>query len=1071
VSLTGAAESRFPSPGAYTPRHLAEKILTSKSALEGERKQVTVLFADLKGSMELLADRDPEDARKLLDPVLERMMEAVHRYEGTVNQVMGDGIMALFGAPLAHEDHAVRACYAALAMQESVKRYAEELRRTGGVALAIRIGVNSGEVVVRSIGSDLHMDYTAVGQTSHLAARMEQAAWPGSIVITPDTLRLAEGYIDVKPLGAAAIKGLPEPVDVYELTGASAARTRLQALAARGLTSFVGREAELEQLRLALERAGRGQGQVIAVLGEPGIGKSRLFYEFTRSHRTHGWLILESRAVSYGMATAYLPVVDMLRTYFKVQGRDDHREIREKVTGKLLTLDRVLEPTIPAFLSLLDVSVDDATWQLLDPPQRRQRTLDAARRLLLRESQVQPLLLVFEDLHWIDSETQALLEAMVESLPAARVLLLMNYRPEYRHGWGGKTYYRQLQIDPLPSEGAAELLNALLGGDSGLEPLKRLLIERTEGNPFFMEESVRTLVETQALAGARGAYRVVKDVASLQVAPTVQAVLAARIDRLPPDDKRLLQCGAVIGKDVPLNLLEAIADLTEPELRSGLARLQAGEFLYETRLFPDLEYTFKHALTHEVAYGALLGEQRRGLHAKIVEAIERLYAGREVEQVDRLAHHAARAELWERSARYSRHSGTKAFARAANLEAVRCFEETLAALRRLPDTPETIAQAIDVRLDLRTALLALGLLEDVLVCLREAENLVRRLPDERRKGRVWALLANAHALLGEHEQAISRGNDAISIAQALGDLRLERVANIFVGQASFYLGDLNRATYYLRHSLRLMEREPSRERVGMAGVPVVARAWLAWTLSHLGEFAEAVAVGEEALRVADSLAGPGSSIVACLGVAFVYVSKGEYERGITVAERGLRLCSELNFPGLAPILAAQLGYAYALVGRTDEGIRLLETAVTAAESRHILGFQSVRTTFLAEAHLAAGQIGQALAAARRALELSRRHRERVVEGSAERVLGDIAARREPLHAEEAEQHYRRALAVASATGARPEAARGYLGLGLLHRRLGHRQQARDHLDRAATMYREMDMRFWLDQAETEDQAL
>jgi class 3 adenylate cyclase len=365
------AQTKFTSPDIYTPKHLAEKILTSKAALEGERKQVTVLFADLKGSMELLADRDPEEARKILDPVLERMMEAVHCYEGTVNQVMGDGIMALFGAPLAHEDHAVRACYAALRMQESVKKYAEEVRRSHAAVVKIRVGLNSGEVVVRAIGSDLHMDYTAVGQTTHLAARMEQLADPGAIVITPETLGLAEGYVEVKSLGPVPVKGLAAPVEVYEVTGVGPARTRLQAAAWRGLTRSVGRDPELEQLRRAQQLAGDGHGQVTAIVGQAGVGKSRLVYEFTHSHRLQGWLVLESASVSYGKATSYLPVTDLLKGYFKIQDRDDLHEVREKVTGKLLALDRALEPTITPLLALLDVPVDDAAWQTLDPGQRR----------------------------------------------------------------------------------------------------------------------------------------------------------------------------------------------------------------------------------------------------------------------------------------------------------------------------------------------------------------------------------------------------------------------------------------------------------------------------------------------------------------------------------------------------------------------------------------------------------------------------------------------------------------------------------------------------------------------------
>jgi class 3 adenylate cyclase len=734
TSITSAAP-RF-TPQAYTPKYLAEKILTTKSALEGERKQVTVLFADLKGSMELLADRDPEEARKLLDPVLERMMAAVHRYEGTVNQVMGDGIMALFGAPVAHEDHAVRACYAALRMQDSVKQYAEGVRRAEGVLVQIRVGLNAGEVVVRAIGSDLHMDYTAVGQTTHLAGRMEQMAAPGSILLTAEVLRLVEGYVGVKPLGPMAVKGLGAPIEVYEVTGAGPVRTRLQAGAARGLTRFVGRDREMEQLREALGRAASGHGQVVAIVGEPGVGKSRLVWEVTHSHRSSSWLILQAGSASYGQATPYLPVIDLLQAYFQIEGRDDPRRIREKVMGKLLALDRSLEPSLPAFLALLDMPVDDGPWAALDPSQRRQRTLEAIKRLLLREAQVQPLLLVVEDLHWIDSETQTLLDSLIEGLPTARVLLLVNYRPEYRHGWGSRTFYTQLRLDPLPPESAEALLHSLLGDDATLRPLPSLLIERTEGNPFFLEESVRTLVETHVLIGARGAYRLVTAVPSIQVPTTVQAILAARIDRLPSDEKRLLQTASVIGTDVAFPLLQAVADVPEEGLQRGLTHLQAAEFLYETRLFPDLEYTFKHALTHEVAYQGLLHDRQRALHARIAEAIERLSPERGAEQVERLAHHALHGELWEKAGGYLRHAGLRATARAAYREAIVHLEQALGTLRRLPETREMTELTIDIRIDLRNALAPLGELARMGEHLQEAEGLARTLGDPHRLGRI-----------------------------------------------------------------------------------------------------------------------------------------------------------------------------------------------------------------------------------------------------------------------------------------------------------------------------------------------
>ena len=759
-------------PLGYTPPYLAEKILTSRNALEGERKQVTVLFADLKGSTALIEGLDPEEARRLLDPALHLMMDAVHRYEGTVNQVLGDGIMALFGAPVAHEDHAVRACYAALAMQAAMRRYAEEVRRAHGLEMQARVGLNSGEVVVRAIGNDLHMDYSAIGQTTHLAARMEQLATPGSILLTTETLRLAEDMVQVKPLGPTPVRGLRQPQEVFELAGAGPPRTRLQAFAARTLTRFVGRQAEVEAMRQAHEQAGAGHGQLVAVIGEPGVGKTRLFYEFLCAPWTQGWLLLESPAASYGKAIPYHPIRELLKAYFQLEPRDNAVQMHEKVTSKLRTLDPTLVPMLPAVLALLEVSVDDSTWQALDPPQRRQRTLDALKRLLLRESQVQPVLLVCENLHWIDTETQAVLDSLVESLPTARLLLLVNYRPEYQHGWGQKTYYTQLRLDPLPSASAEALLQALLGNAPSLLPLKRLLIARTEGNPFFLEESVRALVETGVLVGERCAYRLATSLDSLQVPASVYAVLAARIDRLPPEEKRLLQTAAVIGTEVPFTLLQAIAEISEEELHRGFSHLQATEFLYETSLFPESVYTFKHALTHEVAYGSLLQGQRRTLHRRIVEVLEALAPDQRAEQVERLAHHALRGEVWDKAVGYCRQAGDKAMTRSAYREAVGYFEQALSALPHLPEQRYTHEQAIDLRLALRSALRLLGDYGRVLTYLREAESLAVALDDQRRLGQVSIFLSTHFYLLGAYDQAIAAGQHALTLATATGDVVL-----------------------------------------------------------------------------------------------------------------------------------------------------------------------------------------------------------------------------------------------------------------------------------------------------------
>jgi predicted ATPase/class 3 adenylate cyclase len=1072
-----AAKTKLPSPDSYTPKHLAERILTSKSAIEGERKQVTVLFADLKGSMELLADRDPEEARRLLDPVLEKMMEAVHRYEGTVNQVMGDGIMALFGAPLALEDHAVRACYAALRMQESVQRYAAEVFRTQGLTLRIRVGINSGEVVVRSIGNDLHMDYTAVGQTTHLAARMEQLADPGSTLITAETLHLAEGFLQVSARGPAPVKGMSEPVEVFELTGAGSVRTRLQAAAARGLTRFVGRSAELAQMFSALERSHAGHGQVVALVGEPGVGKSRLVWEFTHSHRTEGWLLLESASVSYGKASAYRPVIDLLKSHFQIEDRDDERRIREKATGKLLTLDETFKPHLVPLLALLDVPVDDEKWKPLDPVQKRMRTLDACKRLILREAQVQPLVLVFEDLHWIDSETQALLNSLVESLPTARLLLLVNFRPEYASPWGAKTYYTQLRIDPLSGESAEELLRTLLGSDPSTQPLARLLIERTEGNPLYLEESVRALVETGALQGERGAYRLATPLTSIQVPATVQAILAARIDRLAPEDKQLLQAAAVIGKDVPYLLLQAIVELPEEALRQRLPTLQAAEFLYERSLFPDLEYTFKHALTHEVAYGSVLQERRKALHAQIMASIERLYADRLAEQIERLAHHALRGEVWDKALGYTRQAAEKALGRSANREAWSHLAQAIAVLPQLPQTKATLEQAVDLRLAARNCLNPLGEFARMLAVAREAEPLAKGLEDSRREALVHCMASVALTQLGRSAEAIEHGIRAVAIAEALQDSMLQIAARHALGLPHSRIGAYRAAADFYQRDVGLAPEQIPERLLKPWGAGVVqesvtrvaygiSESVAAFCFAELGEFDQALLHAERAVKFAQILDVLFLRALADTSLAFSHVRKGEVQQALYLAQRWLQTYGAADLPLAQVVMAASLGEAFNVSGQLDDAAALFERAWQAAESQSLLSEGQQVLALLGDAYGRSGRIDEAVATGQRALQLARELRQRGQEARTLYLLGNIHGYGASANATQARESYQQALGLAHELGMRPLEAQCHFALGELASKAGEKRAAQEHFSTAASMFREMGMQPWLEKAES-----
>ena len=1063
---------RFSSPETYTPRHLAARILESRSALEGERKHVTVFFADLKGSMELIAARDPEDASRLLDPVIEQMMEAIHFYEGTVTEVRGDGIMALFGAPVAHEDHAVRACYAALRMQESIRRLALRGGDTGGPAAQIRIGLNSGEVVVRAVGSDLRMDYSAVGETTHVAARMEQIAIPGTILISPTTARQAEGYVQVTSLGPRDIKGLAAPIEVFEVTGAESARSRLQARAARGLTKFVGRTMELAELEATLDRARHGHGQVFGVIADAGVGKSRLNWEFLHSHRNDGCLILECGCISHRKATAFLPITELLRQYFQIEAQDEAHKITEKVTGKVLLLDAGLEPDVAAFLWLLDIPADDPGWLRLDPQQRRRQALDGVKRLLLGETRVQPVIVVVEDLHWVDRETQALLETLVDSLPTARLLLVLSYRPEYEHLWSARSFYSQIRLDHLAPESIEELLATLVGADPDLLPLRRRLVEWTGGNPLFLEEIVRSLWETGALVGDRGAYRLSGPIEAVRVAPTVQAILAARIDRLPETEKRLLQSASVVGTDVPLTVLQAIADEPEDELRQAVANLQASEFLHESRLFPDIEYTFRHVLTRDVAYRSLLQDRRRVLHARIVEAVERQYAGRLAEQVERLAHHALQGEIWDKAVMYLRQAGVRAHGRWANQEAVAWFEQALTALAHLPEARETMEQAVHLRLDMRGSLYPLGRFAVIVAHLAEAQRVAQALGDQRREGWVSLQLGDCLRQMGRITEACPLIERARELAGTQQDPAFQLAATQYLGLARYAAGDFVRAAELMRWVVSSREsgarsgfgRTNAGSRTGFLAINL---SWLARCLAERGEFEEGLAFGHQGVALVQDLDDPYSLALAYIGLGYLHLTRGEFPTAVTELERARSATRDRSMILVELQALRNLAIAYAYSGRIGEGIELLERALLDIESRGIGIQEATVLNLLSEVYLLDGRVDAAAKSTERALTLAGKRGQQAEVAVAYRLLADIALYRDRADLQSAKSHYEAAVELGGRLGIRPLVARCHLGLGRLYGRAGPATLAIETLRMAVAMTSDMGMSYWKDLAEDE----
>jgi tetratricopeptide (TPR) repeat protein len=953
------------------------------------------------------------------------------------------------------ENGPTSAVLAAVAMLKAAERARRHDPRGPGVAVAIHVTpVMVGEVnaVVQIDVQDKHAARAAL---SVLLAESEQ----GSILVSEAAVPFLDRRFDLVLMGR--LDGALGQFWRLALQEASGFR-----LGSRPLTQFVGRKPELAILGERLAQVKRARGQVVCVVGEPGVGKSRFVYELTRSDQVRGWRVLHGRTVPTGIATPWLPITDLLKRHFAVDDSDPSPQIREKVTAQLRA--RGLDSDGTALVALLDIPVDDPGWRTLDPRERRQRMVEGVKRVLLRESEHHPLLVILEDLHWGDSETHAFLGTLVDCLPTAAILLLVSYRPGFQHDWGSKTYYTQLRLDALSPENAGEMLQVLLGDDPALGELKGILIARTEGNPFLIEESIRSLVETGMLTGERGAFALTTATPTTEVPATVQTILAARIGRLPAAAKELLQSAAVIGKDVPFALLQAISDLPDDSLPQYLAHLRAGEFLYETRLFPDLEYTFKHALTHEVAYGSLLHERRRTLHARIVGALEVLHPESLVEHVERLGHHALRGEVWDKAVVYLRQAGAKAWARSAAREAVTWLEEALAALAHLPESRANLETGIDLRIDLRNALLHSAAIGRIREHLEEAERLAETLQDQRRLSQVASHTAWCCYMAGQYDRTVEAAGRALAIARGLGDIPLEVPANLYQGYGYQACGQLQQATESYARNVAVLGEDLVRERFGLAAPPsLLSRVWLAFCLAELGQFREAVAHAEEALLIATAVERPLGIAYASHGMGVVYLRKGDLTDAVRLLERARGLCRDWSLLVLLSVAAEELGAAYTLAGRVGDAVSVLEDSVRRLSDLGTFPWQTRAMASLGEAYLAAGRKDAAARTAGRTLELALERGEQGARAGAHRLLAEIAARVDPPDVTAAKHHYGQAQALAQALGMRPLVAHCQLGLGQLCRQAGKREQAQEYLATAATMYREMDMRFWLARAEDE----
>ncbi len=945
-------------------------MLTSQAAFEGERKHVTVLFADLKDSTELIAGRDAEEARAILDPVLTLMMEAVHEYDGLVYQVMGDGIMALFGAPIAHEDHPVRACYAALRMHELVSRRAREHPEWSGVPAAIRVGLNTGEVVVRSIGTDLEVDYTAVGQTTHLAARMEQLAPSGGTLITTTTAHRAAGYILTGSPRQVEVKGLAEPMEVMALLGRTDVTSRFRITAARGLARLVGREHELGQFERAFAQAASGQGQVLALVGDPGVGKSRLLHEFQQAAQDRGWQVLAAYAMPWRRSAPYLPLATLVRSELGVLPEDDGEHVAARLGGTLTGAEH--RRLFPALLALLDLSAMDPTWNRLDPGQRQRLILEALRHLFINRARPSPLCLVVEDLHWADPETLAALDSLVEAVATARRLLLVSYRPEHHHEWGNKSYYHQVRVDPLSAEGAADLTSELIGSDPTLATLRTELVERTGGNPLFLEECIHALVEERHLRGGVGhRHLATGPAARLEFPASVQDVIAARVDRLSLEDKRILQTAAIIGKDVSARLLRSVLESPDDALRAALSRLQSREFLYEVSLVPEPRFTFRHGLLQEVVLGGVLRPRRQSVDARIVQILEQEPDGQRMAHLDQLVYHALRGELWAQAATHAREAGRRAFERSAHRVAMTHFESALGALARLRDSPENRGAAVDLHLEFRNVLAPLGEAQKLLTTLSQAERLASTLDDPRRQGLVAAFQVNYFTVRGDLSEAIAHGERALALARDTNDLHIGVLANTFLSLTRYGRGEYGQAVALAGRSMDILNTANMFERFGMAFLPAVyARTIMVWSLAELGNFAGAASVAKEGLDIAERSEHPHSLAFACVGMGGLHLRQGNLDGARAFLERARSVAREADLPAVLVEAAAALTSTYAQAGLGREAKDLVTEATELAIAHRLRIGHFLRTGSRAEAYLAGGNFAEALPLAELYLQMT-----------------------------------------------------------------------------------------------------
>jgi predicted ATPase/class 3 adenylate cyclase len=1056
--------ARFASPEAYTPKHLAEKILTSRGAIEGERKIVTVMFSDVSGFTAISEKLDPEDVHAIMDRAFEVILNAVHAYEGTVNQFLGDGVMALFGAPIAHEDHAQRALSSALAIQEGLKPLAEAVKRAHGVDFRMRMGINTGPVVVGAIGRDLRMDYTAVGDTTNLAARLLAIAKPGQIVTSRRTQNLRDRFFVFEDLGDFEVKGKSEPVRAYAVNRELSGRTRLEVSKDRGLTPLAGRDRELGLLTDIHRRAMDRQGAIALLMGDPGVGKSRLLYEFLRRVETETVQVLEATCASYGRSMAYRAIVDLVRRGLGLYEGIAGDEIRDRVAKQHQFLGLDGEERSILLAHFLGASAPPEFLNRLSAPQLKEQTFGVVRDLFLRMSEMEPLILIVENMHWIDTASDELLAQLAKTLPGHRVLLVLTARPGHTATWLTPPLVDAVTVEGLGASDVRGMVRALLTVEEVSEPLFKFLAERSEGNPLYVEEILRQLQETGGLTIEGDEARLSR--ADVTVPATIHDIIAARVDRLGEGLKQTLQGAAVVGRRFGVSLVSRVLELDRKEVAGHLRELHGLDFVFPSAEEPEPMYSFKHALTQDVVYAGVLERRRRTYHTSAGVGLEELFSANLDDVVELVAYHFGRGHVWDKAAMYLRRSAVKAQARSAHREALTSLEDALQALRHLPETPETREQEIDVRIDLRGSLYPLGEFDKMLGYLREAEQMAAAIDDSRRLGLVSIHTAEYFRQTGRFAQARSLAEQALAEGNKLKNQPLQLYASHYLGLACHALGEYRRAAEVLK---AVTESPEAEWRTGAFGGMVIGSwtafqsitlAWLARCQAEIGDFDESVEAGARAVSLAEKLGSPYHLAAAFIGLGYSHLVRGSLDAAGAALERASAIATEAKIALFRPQAARLLGATHLLAGRIDEGFALVRAAADEVESKKLLMQQAVVLALLGEACVFTGRADEASAAAQRALSLAQERGQRGDVASALYVLAEAGARGAD-DKSKAEQHYLATIALTGELGMLPMLARSHLGLGRLYLGAGSRDRAEDHLLTAMRQFIRSDMPFWV----------